>query len=38
MQLEKLKRLMQYQILINDLLGVGFDEFIYLFIYLLMQI
>ena len=29
---------MQYQILINDLLGVGFDEFIYLFIYLLMQI
>ena len=38
MQLEKLKKLMQYQILINDLLGVGLDEFIYLFIYLLMQI
>ena len=37
MQLEKLKKLMQYQILINDLLGVGLDEFIYLFIYWLMQ-
>ena len=34
-QLEKLKGLIQYQTLINDfMLGVGLDEFIYLFIYL----